>query len=134
MGRTIPTFRRVMDVLEAEWSDYAAVLRGREREAFARLWSQARRHAAAATNQAPLEPLDAVVFGVLLEHELRLVRLEAVLVEAGLLDEARPSTLAVSERRGEGTDEEAAPEGAQGEEETGRNAAADGEDPDAPPP
>lgn len=76
MGRTIPTFRRMLDRLEREWRAYAAVLRAREQEAFEALWSQARRHAAASTNQAPLEPLDAALMSMLLEHELRIARLE----------------------------------------------------------
>lgn len=79
MGRTVPTFRRMLDRLKEEWADYAAVLRRRERQAFERLWSQARRHAAASTNQAPLAPLDAVLVSVLLEHEMRLARIEAKL-------------------------------------------------------
>lgn len=81
MGRTIPTFRRMLDRLEAEWEDYADVLRKDEREAWEALWNQARRHAAASTNQAPLEPLDAVLMSLLLEHEMRLMRIEARLEE-----------------------------------------------------
>lgn len=76
MGRTVPTFRRTLDRLEAEWRDYAQVLRRRERRALESLWAQARRHAAASTNQAPLVPLDAVWMSVLLEHEMRLRELE----------------------------------------------------------
>lgn len=98
MGRTIPTYRRMLDRLEAEWKDYAAVLRRHEREAFEALWSQARRHAAAATNQAPLEPLDAAVMSVLLEHELRLARLEREVRELQELREGRE----VVEGRGTG--------------------------------
>lgn len=76
MGRTVPTFRRRLDRLEEAWQDYARVLRRREQAAFEALWDQARSHAAASTNQAPLEPLDAVLMSVLLEHETRIQDLE----------------------------------------------------------
>lgn len=76
MGRTLPSFRRTMDALEAEWKRYRDVLHTREQAAFDALWSQARRHAAASANQTPLEPMEAVLISVLLEHEVRLARLE----------------------------------------------------------
>lgn len=129
VGRTIPTYRRMLDRLEAEWKDYAAVLRRREREAFEALWSQARRHAAAATNQAPLEPLDAAVMSVLLEHEMRLARLERELQELREVREAAEGT-------GKGTGTAGEPGAVEG---TGTEATEetddDNNDPDeAPPP
>lgn len=76
MGRTLPTFRALLDRLEVEWSDYRRALTEDEKRRWDSLWQQARRHASASTNAAPLNPMEAVLLSVLLEHEKRLSRLE----------------------------------------------------------
>lgn len=76
MGRTLPTFRALLDRLELEWSDYRRALTEAEQRRWDGLWQQARRHASASTNAAPLNPLEAVLLSMLLEHEKRLVDLE----------------------------------------------------------
>lgn len=76
MGRTLPTFRALLDRLELEWSDYRRALTEAEQRRWDALWQQARRHASASTNAAPLNPLEAVLLSMLLEHEKRLVELE----------------------------------------------------------
>lgn len=81
MGRTLPTFRALLDRLEVEWSDYRRALTDAEKQRWDALWQQARRHASASTNAAPLNPMEAVLLSVLLEHEARLADLE---------DEQRP--------------------------------------------
>jgi hypothetical protein len=77
LGRTLPTFRNLLDELEAAWSPYARGLTGAERARFERLWQRARRHASASSMQSPADPLHAVFFSILLEYEAELERLRA---------------------------------------------------------
>lgn len=77
MGRTLPTFRALLDRLEVEWSDYRRALTAEEKRRWDALWQQARRHASASTNAAPLNPMEAMLLSVLLEQEKRLAALEA---------------------------------------------------------
>lgn len=76
MGRTLPTFRALLDRLEREWSDYRRVLSDKEKRRWDALWQQARRHASASTNAAPLNPMEAALLSMLLEQEKRLQELE----------------------------------------------------------
>lgn len=76
MGRTLPTFRALLDRLELEWSDYRRALTEAEQRRWDALWQQARRHASAATNAAPLNPMEAVLLSMLLEQDKRIAELE----------------------------------------------------------
>lgn len=76
MGRTLPTFRALLDRLEIEWSDYRRALTETEQRRWDGLWQQARRHASASTNAAPLNPMEAVLLSMLLEHEKRIAEIE----------------------------------------------------------
>lgn len=69
MGRTQPTFRRLLDRLEAEWDDYRRGLSARGADAYDALWQRARAHASASTNAARVQPMEAVFMSILLEHE-----------------------------------------------------------------
>jgi hypothetical protein len=62
--------------LEREWSDYRRVLSDKEKRRWDALWQQARRHASASTNAAPLNPMEAALLSMLLEQEKRLQELE----------------------------------------------------------
>lgn len=75
MGRTEPTFRNLLDRVEHDWRDYRRGLRAHEQDAFDALWQKARAHASASSNAGRIDPLEAVVFSILLEHELELARL-----------------------------------------------------------
>lgn len=91
MGRTEPTFRLVLDRLEAEWRDYRRGLSPREQDAFDALFQKARAHASASSNVGRVDPLESVLLSMLLEHEMevrdlrvRVLRLErAFEVRAG---------------------------------------------------
>ncbi len=79
MGRTLPTFRALLDRLEVEWSDYRRALTDAEQRRWDALWQHARRHASASTNAAPLNPMEAVLLSMLLEQEKRIAELERAL-------------------------------------------------------
>jgi hypothetical protein len=69
MGRTLPTSRDVLDRLEFEWRDYRRGLTEAEQGRFDGIWQRARRHASAMANQAPLDPMQAVLLGALVEMQ-----------------------------------------------------------------
>jgi hypothetical protein len=72
MGRTEPTFRHLLDREEVSWRDYRRGLTAREQEAFDALFQKARAHASASANVARLNPLEAILLSMLLEHEAEL--------------------------------------------------------------
>ncbi len=69
MGRTVPTFRAVVESFGWEWHDFKRALRAVDQEAFEELLNHARRHAAAGTNTANPNPFEPIVISILLEHE-----------------------------------------------------------------
>ena len=75
MGRTVPTFRNVIESFGWEWTDFRRALRSIDKEAFEELMNHARRHAAAGTNIANPNPFEPVVMSILLEHEKSLRKL-----------------------------------------------------------
>lgn len=79
MGRTEPTFRLLLDRIEAEWRDYRRGLDARGQEAFDALFQKARAHASSSSNVCRVDPLESVLLSMLLEHELELRALRAQL-------------------------------------------------------
>lgn len=104
MGRTEPTFRNLLDRIEAEWRDYRRGLSAREQDAFDGLFQKARAHASASSNVCRVDPLESVLLSMLLEHELELRTLRA---QVALLSRAAASHAdgaEVGRGRGEGED------------------------------
>lgn len=75
MGRTVPTFRNVIESFGWEWNDFKKALRHMDREAFEELLNHARRHAAAGSNITNPDPFEPVVMSILVEHEKELRKL-----------------------------------------------------------
>ena len=76
MGRTVPTFRRVIESFGIEWADFKKTLQLIDKDAFESLLNHARKHAAAGHNFPHPYPFEPIVISILLEHEktLRLLR------------------------------------------------------------
>jgi DNA repair ATPase RecN len=76
MGRTVRTYRTVLEELIAEWEAFRKALRKQDREAFDRLMEKARTHASAASYDARLDPSESLFMSILveLEHELEELR------------------------------------------------------------
>jgi hypothetical protein len=76
MGRTVPTFRNIIESFGWEWNDFKCALKSIDREAFEELMNHARRHAAAGSNSSNPNPFEPVVMSILIEHEktLRMLR------------------------------------------------------------
>ena len=75
MGRTLPTFRNLLDRVETDWRDYRRGLTVEDQRAFDAVFQRARAHASASMNVARSDPLESVFLSVLLEHEKEIARL-----------------------------------------------------------
>jgi len=69
MGRTVPTFRRVIESFGVEWKDFKKTLRTPDQDAFDSLMNHARNHAAAGHNFPHPNPFEPIVMSILVEHE-----------------------------------------------------------------
>jgi len=77
VGRTNPTYRDHLRLLEDDWATYRRALRRRDQPHFDRLFEHAREHADAAGLQNHPDPVVPLLLAALLEHERRLADLEA---------------------------------------------------------
>lgn len=76
MGRTIPTFRQMIESFGMEWTDFRRGLRKEDQDMFDALLNHARRHSAAGHNFPHAFPFEPIVMSILLEHEKQLRELE----------------------------------------------------------
>jgi len=76
MGRTVRTYRTVLEELIADWKAFRKALRKQDREAFDRLMEKARTHASAASYDPRLDPMESVFMSILvaLEKEIEELR------------------------------------------------------------
>jgi hypothetical protein len=88
MGRTLPTFRQLIDDAIARWSKFRRALRRDDQEYFDRLFRRVRSYTQAATYQASDNPMEAILLSIALDHEKRLDVLERAVLP--------PETLAAS--------------------------------------
>lgn len=79
MGRTIPSYRMVLEGEMEELRKFARALRREDREALERMLALARKQSHAASYASLLDPLHALALSVLLEHEKELGRLRGML-------------------------------------------------------
>ncbi len=72
MGRTVPSFRMLLERIIEDLSVFKRALRGKDELAFDGLMNKAREHASSCTVTPLLEPMDAVFLSILVEQEKRL--------------------------------------------------------------
>ena len=89
MGRTVPTFRQLIDEAIARWSKFRRALRREDQEHFDRLFRCVRSYTQAATYQANDNPMEAILLSIALDQEKRLDVLERTV--------QLPETLALQE-------------------------------------
>src|SRR4030081_3690493 len=87
MGRTVPTFRQLIDDAIGRWSKFRRALRPEDQEYFDRLFRRVRLYTQAATYQASDNPMEAILLSIALDQEKRLDAVEKVLQNAGVLCE-----------------------------------------------
>jgi hypothetical protein len=85
MGRTVPSFRNLLEEIIKELSVFRRALRGEDKIAFDSLMNKAREHASSCTVAPVLEPMDAIFLSILVEQqkELNLLREAAKHVPSG---------------------------------------------------
>jgi hypothetical protein len=69
MGRTVPTFRMLLDSIIMELGDFRRALRRRDQQVFDRIMDMAREHASASTVAAAVDPMDTIVLSILIEQQ-----------------------------------------------------------------
>src|SRR5580692_985710 len=79
MGRTVPTFRQLIDDAIARWSKFRRALRREDQEYFDQLFRRVRSYTQAATYQASDNPMEAILLSIVLDQEKRLQALEGAL-------------------------------------------------------
>ncbi len=67
MGRTVPSFRMLLEEIIVELSVFRRALRGEDKVAFDSLMNKARNHASSCTVAPTLDPMDAVFLSILIE-------------------------------------------------------------------
>jgi len=84
MGRTVPSFRVLLEELILELSVFRRALRGEDRTAFDSLMNKARVHASSCAVAPTLNSMHALFLSVLVEQEKELILLrEGIHVPAG---------------------------------------------------
>jgi hypothetical protein len=69
MGRTVPSFRMLLDSIIMELGDFRRALRQRDRQVFDHIMDMAREHASASTVAAAIDPMDTIVLSILIEQQ-----------------------------------------------------------------
>ncbi len=87
MGRTVPTYRNVLENVVNEWQGFRKALRKEDKEAFDRLMEKARMHASAASYGARVDPVESAFMSILLEQEKEIGELRKKIVELELRKE-----------------------------------------------
>lgn len=75
MGRTVPSFRMLLEEIIMELSVFRRALRGEDKIAFDSLMNKAREHASSCTVSPLLDPMDAVFLSILVEQEKKIISL-----------------------------------------------------------
>ena len=76
MGRTVPTFRQLIEEAAQRWSKFRRALRREDQEYFDRLFRRARCYTQAATYQCHDNPMESILLSIALDQEKRLDALE----------------------------------------------------------
>ncbi len=81
MGRTVVPFSQVLENEFASWSKFRRTLRREDQEAFDGLFAAAKYHSAAMVYASRLTPLEAILMGILVEHQKAITQLRGRLRE-----------------------------------------------------
>jgi hypothetical protein len=77
MGRTVPSFRIVLEEEKEEWKDYRKHLDKSERKEFDDMWDIPRLYITACSNSVQLVPLQPIFISILFHHYKELMELKA---------------------------------------------------------
>jgi len=77
MGRTVAPFSRVLEAEFESWNKFRRALRREDQDAMDALFAAAKFHVAAMVYASRLTPLEAILMGILVEHQKAIARLTA---------------------------------------------------------
>jgi hypothetical protein len=83
MGRTIPSFRMLLEGIIEELSAFRRALRGQDKLAFDSLMNKARVHASSCTVAPLLDPMEAMFLSILVEQQKEIHSLREALSNDG---------------------------------------------------
>ena len=69
MGRTVAPFSRVLEAEFESWNKFRRAMRREDQEAMDALFAAAKYHVAAMVYASRLTPLEAILMGILVEHQ-----------------------------------------------------------------
>lgn len=75
MGRTVAPFSQILEAEFESWSKFRRALRREDQEAFDALFAAAKYHVAAMVYASRLTPLEAILMGILVEHQKAIAQL-----------------------------------------------------------
>jgi len=84
MGRTVPSFRVLLESIVLELAVFRRALRGEDRNAFDSIMNMARQHASSSTVTPMLDPMESMFLSILIEQQKEINRMkEAQNVSSG---------------------------------------------------
>jgi hypothetical protein len=81
VGRTVRSYRTVLEDMIDEWQGFRKALRKEDKAAFDRLMDRARMHASAASYDTLVDPVESLFMSILLEQEKEIDELRKKLKE-----------------------------------------------------
>jgi hypothetical protein len=69
MGRTVPSFRVLLESIVLELAVFRRALRGEDRNAFDSIMNMARKHASSSTVTPMLDPMESMFLSILIEQQ-----------------------------------------------------------------
>ncbi len=82
MGRTVPTYRMVLEHVVKKWDNFRRALRRNDREAFDNMMNKARMHSSASIFNIQIDPTESMFMSILLEQEKEIGELKGKVQEA----------------------------------------------------
>ena len=76
MGRTVAPFSRVLEAEFESWNKFRRAMRREDQEAMDALFAAAKYHVAAMVYASRLTPLEAILMGILVEHQKTFAQLK----------------------------------------------------------
>lgn len=76
MGRTVAPFSQVLEAEFESWNKFRRALRREDQEAFDGLFAAAKYHVAAMVYASRVTPLEAILMGILVEHQKAIAQLK----------------------------------------------------------
>lgn len=81
MGRTVPTYRMILEQVIKKWDSFRRALRKKDREKFDGMMNKARMHSSASVFNIQIDPTESMFMSILLEQEKDIDRLKEKLQE-----------------------------------------------------